>query len=116
MATKKASAIKAYIYAASFFTGYTSQLGSASFNLNLATKSYSSTEMESSASEETPLLPVVRGSTRKTKNSCFTRSCCIGSKAARLILLWNFAVLLAYKMFYDINNYIQVSNLTPIGP
>ena len=62
------------------------------------------------ASEETPLLPVVRSCTRKTKHSncCFTTSCCIGSKAARLILLWNFAVLLAYKLFYDINVYFQV--------
>ena len=74
--------------------------------------------MESGTSEiEAPLLPVVKSSTRKTKHSCFTRPCCIGSKAARLILLWNFAVLLAYKMFYDINNFgLQVGypNLLPI--
>ena len=68
--------------------------------------------MESGASEETPLLPVVRSSTRKTKHSCFTRPCCIGSKAARLILLWNFAVLLSYKSFYDINTYFQVRHAT----
>ena len=67
--------------------------------------------MFSSTSEETPLLPVVRSSTRKTKHICFTRPCCIGSKAARLILLRNFAVLLAYKMFYDINTYFQVRHL-----
>ena len=75
--------------------------------------------MESGASEETPLLPVVRSSTRKTKNSCFIRPCCIGSKAARLILLWNFAVLLAYNMFYNINNFgLQVGYfiLVPILP
>ena len=70
------------------------------------------------ASEETPLLPMVRSCTRKTKHSncCFTTSCCIGSKAARLILLWNFAVLLAYKLFYDINVYFQVRHqaLLPI--
>ena len=76
-------------------------------------------ESTSGASEEAPLLPVVRSSTRKTKHSCFTRPCCIGSKAARLILLWNFAVLLAYKMFYDINIFgLQVgySILFPILP
>ena len=75
--------------------------------------------MESGASEEAPLLPVVRSSTRKTKLSCFTRHCCIGSKAARLILLWNFAVLLAYNMFYDINNFglrVGYSILLPILP
>ena len=75
--------------------------------------------MESGASEEAPLLPVVRSSTRKTKLSCFTRHCCIGSKAARLILLWNFAVLLAYKMFYDINNFglrVGYPILLPILP
>ena len=73
--------------------------------------------MESGTSEEAPLLPVVKSSTRKAKHSFFTRPCCIGSKAARLILLWNFAVLLAYKMFYDINNFgLQVGypNLLPI--
>ena len=60
--------------------------------------------MSTDTCEETHLLPVVRSYTKKTKHSnCFTRSCCIRSKAARLILLWNFAVLLAYKMFYDIN-------------
>ena len=64
--------------------------------------------MESSVSEETPLLPVVRSSTRKTKHSCFTKPCCIGSKAARLILLWNFAVLLSYQIFYNLNTF-QVS-------
>ena len=75
--------------------------------------------MESGASEETPLLPVVRSSTRKIKHICFTRPCCIGSKAARLILLWNFAVLLAYNMFYDINSmYFKIGSmiLFPILP
>ena len=74
--------------------------------------------MESGASEEAPLLPDVRSSTRITKHSCFTRPCCIGSKAARLILLWNFAVLLAYNMFYNINNFgSQVGSiLVPILP
>ena len=54
--------------------------------------------MESLASEKGPLLPVVQRHQRK-----MVHYCCIRSKAARLILLWNFAVLLASKMFYDIN-------------
>ena len=58
------------------------------------------------AGEDTPLLPIVR---RSTKYSSSRRVCCIQSKAARLILLWNFSVLLAYKMFYDISTYIQIS-------
>ena len=71
--------------------------------------------MESGASEETPLLPVVRSSTRKTKHSCFTRPCCIGSKAARLILLWNFAVLLSYQIFYNLNTFqVSVSPWLPL--
>ena len=72
--------------------------------------------MESGASEVTPLLPVVRSSTRKTKHSCFTRSCCIGSKAARLILLWNFAVLLSYQIFNNLNSFqVSVSILLPFS-
>ena len=61
------------------------------------------------ASEDTPLLPIVR---RSTKHSSSRRVYCIQSKAARVILLWNFAVLLAYKLFYDINTYIQVGRYT----
>ena len=61
------------------------------------------------ASEDTPLLPIVR---RNSQYNTSRRACCIRSKAARLILLWNFAVLLAYNMFYDINAYIQVSHST----
>ena len=66
--------------------------------------------MDGLAREQDPLLPVVR---RKLSSK---RVCCVQSKAARLILLWNFAVLLAYNMFYDINAYIQVShyNALPI--
>ena len=59
------------------------------------------------ASEDTPLLPIVR---RNSQYNSSRRACCIRSKAARLILLWNFAVLLACTMFYDINAYIQVSH------
>ncbi|ORU93117.1 MAG: hypothetical protein A6F71_08840 [Cycloclasticus sp. symbiont of Poecilosclerida sp. M] len=64
--------------------------------------------MESLASEKGPLLPVVVGH----QKSCISKRVCIQSKAARLILLWNFSVLLAYKTFYDTNTYIQVSQAT----
>ena len=52
--------------------------------------------MESLASENGPLLPVVKRRQRKKLINC-----CIQSKAARLILLWNFSVYLAYNMFYN---------------
>ena len=56
-----------------------------------------------------PLLPVARNPSHiGTSHKCFKRKCCIKSKAAILILLWNFAILLAYKMLYDINNIMQV--------
>ena len=70
--------------------------------------------MESLASEKGPLLPVVQRHQRKKVHYC-----CIQSKAARLILLWNFAVLLAYNMFYNINFltlYIDYWILLPIVP
>ena len=71
--------------------------------------------MESGASEEAPLLPVVRSSTRKTKHSCFTRPCCIESKAARLILLWNFAVILSYQIIYNLNTFqVRFETLLPL--
>ena len=63
------------------------------------------------ANEDTPLLPIVRSTT----HSSFKSVCCIQSKAARLILLWNFSVLLVYKMFYDINTYFQIS-ITSLFP
>ena len=56
--------------------------------------------------EDLPLLPLYFTS-RKTKNSC-----CVQSKAARLILLWNFSVLLIYNLFYGSNAYIQVGHGT----
>ena len=56
------------------------------------------------ASEDTPLLPMVR---RSVKYNSSRRVCCIQSKAARFILLWNFAVILAYKLLYDMNGYFQ---------
>ena len=65
--------------------------------------------METLVREKGPLLPVVVGHQR-IKKSCI-RVCCMKSKAARLILLWNFSVLLSYKMFYDINTYFQMNHL-----
>ena len=56
------------------------------------------------ASEDTPLLPMVR---RSVKYKSSRRVCCIQSKAARFILLWNFSVLLAYNLLYDMNGYFQ---------
>ena len=70
--------------------------------------------MEHLASEKGPLLPVVQRHQRKKVHYC-----CIRSKAARLILLWNFSVLLAYKMFYDFNIfafYISSTILFPVLP
>ena len=62
--------------------------------------------MASYASANTPLLPVTRDSSRKPKCR-FT--CCIGSKAARLILLWNFAVILLYRILYNTDVVMQVN-------
>ena len=70
--------------------------------------------MESLASEKGPLLPVVQRHQRKK-----IPYCCVQSKAARLILLWNFSVLLAYNMFYNINIfglYIGYLILLPLPP
>jgi len=58
------------------------------------------------ASAATSLLPVTRDSIRK--KGCFAKSqCCIRSREARLILLWNFAVLFAYRLFYNIDAVMQ---------
>ena len=62
--------------------------------------------MAYSASANTPLLPVTGVSTRKPK---WRFTCCIRSKAARLVLLWNFAVLLLYRILYNIDVVMQVS-------
>ena len=61
--------------------------------------------MACSASANTPLLPVTRDSSRKRK---WRFTCCIGSKAARLVLLWNLAVILAYRMLYNFDVVMQV--------
>ena len=74
-----------------------------------------SSKMESLTRTNTPLLPVTRTSARKPKCSFFKATCCIRSKAARYVLLWNFAVLLAYRGFYNIDAIMQV-NHSPLAP
>ena len=64
--------------------------------------------MASSAGTNSPLLPVTGDSTRNPKWKFFRVTCCVKSKAARLVLLWNFAVLLAYRMLYNIDMVMQV--------
>lgn len=58
--------------------------------------------------EQDPLLPLTRGTTHTSNSRCRKTRCCIRSKAALLILLWNFTVLLGYKMFYDVSNVMQI--------
>ena len=58
--------------------------------------------------EDLPLLPM-HSTSGKAKYSC-----CVVSKAARLILLWNFSVLLTYNLFYGFNIYIQVPHTSSI--
>ena len=71
--------------------------------------------MASSAGANTPLLPVTRGSTRNPYSWGFFKvTCCIRSTAARLVLLWNFAVLLAYRMLYSSDMFMQVSYHTSL--
>jgi len=47
--------------------------------------------------------------TKSNKFCCTKASCCVKSKAACWILLWNFAVLLAYEGFYNIDAIMQAS-------
>ena len=67
--------------------------------------------MESLARANTPLLPVNGVAIRKPRVAF-----CIGSNPASLILLWNFAVLLPYRWFYNIDAVMQVghSSILPI--
>ena len=58
------------------------------------------------ANECLPLLPVFRNSRTTEIGS----KCCVTSKAARLILIWNFSVLLVYAFFYNSDSAIQVSH------
>ena len=63
--------------------------------------------------EGAPLLPLTKLVSNR-RPCCPTRGC-IASRPARFILLWNFAVLLAYKMFYDTSAIMQVSE-SSLGP
>ena len=66
--------------------------------------------MEQPLSEERALLHSARNSFTRKGYSFPKIRCCVESKAARLILLWNFAVLLGFIGFYDIKAIIQVSH------
>ena len=59
--------------------------------------------------ERSPLLPVldIRSKTEKSFCACCVRKCCLGSKAALLVLVWNFSVLLVYKELVDVKNAIM---------
>ena len=64
---------------------------------------------------QTPLLPVQRNvsSVAATRHNIRHR-CCITSKPACFILLWNFAVLLIYKALYDTAAYMKVNRALAI--
>ena len=66
--------------------------------------------MEDPISENSTLLPSARNSLTRKGYSFPKIRCCIESKAARLILLWNFAVLLGFIGYYDMKTVIQVSH------
>ena len=65
-------------------------------------------------SENSTLLPSARNSLTRKGYSFPKIRCCIESKAACLILLWNFAVLLGYIGVYDMKTIIQVSHSSMI--
>ena len=66
--------------------------------------------MEDPISENSTLLPSARNSLTRKGYSFPKIRCCVESKAARLILLWNFAVLIGYIGFYDMKVAIQISH------
>ena len=59
--------------------------------------------MSLASRESVPLLPVMKNYSRVKAKVC------INSKAAHLILLWNFSVVLGYKCVYNIEAVMQVS-------
>ncbi len=61
--------------------------------------------------EESPLLPITRN---VSSSKCHKVKCCMRSKPACLILLWNFAVLLVFKSFYDMTTYMQANRVLSI--
>ena len=66
--------------------------------------------MEDPTNENSTLLPSARNSLTRIGYSFPKIRCCVESKAARWILLWNFAVLVGYIGFYDMKAMIQVSH------
>ena len=66
--------------------------------------------MKDPINENSTLLPSARNSLTRKGYSFSKIRCCIESKAARLILLWNFAVLFGYIGFYDMKAMIQVNH------
>ena len=66
--------------------------------------------MEDPISENSTLLHPARNALTRKGYSFPKIRCCVESKAARLILLWNFAVLLGYIGFYDMKALVQVSH------
>ena len=66
--------------------------------------------MENPRSENSTLLHSGRNSVTRIGYSFPKIRCCVESKAALLILLWNFAVLVGYIGFYDMKAMIQVSH------
>ena len=66
--------------------------------------------MENPRSENSTLLHSGRNSLTRIGYSFPKIRCCIESKAALLILLWNFGVLVGYIGFYDMKAMIQVSH------
>ena len=66
--------------------------------------------MEDQISENSTLLPSGRNSLARIGYSFPKIRCCVESKAALLILLWNFAVLVGYIGFYNMKAMIQVNH------
>jgi len=68
------------------------------------------------AGESSSLLPMTRESSVRLNDLCTKAPCCVTSKAACWILLWNFAVLLAYEEFYNVDILLQVGSLSTPTP
>ena len=71
-------------------------------------------------SESAPLVGVIEKKRQKAKHPKlklpgFKTSLCIKSRPGRWALLWNFSVLLAYRLFCDTNSALQVSHHS-LGP
>ena len=64
--------------------------------------------------EDSPLLPMFRASNSRGEKDCVHSKCCVTSKAARLILIWNFSVLLIYNLMYSSSDIIQVGHTSTL--